>query len=62
VQTYVKTATLRDAPTQGGMDLVDALDGWFVTTGLGSCAAMRMIVNTAHTFPYDYGGPAGPCP
>ena len=61
VQNYVKTATLRNAGV-GGMDLVDALDGWFVTEGLGSCAAMRTIVNTTHTFPYDYGGPAGVCP
>jgi hypothetical protein len=61
VQSYVKTAALRQVG-QGGMDLVDALDGWFVENGLASCAAMRAIVNTAHTFPYDYGGPAGACP
>lgn len=62
VQTYLKSATLRAVPGSGGVDLLDALDGWFVTNGLGSCAAMRTIVNTTHTFPYDYGGTAGPCP
>jgi hypothetical protein len=61
LMTYVRAATLRTG-NEPGVDLVDALDGWFVDNGLASCAAMRTIVNTTHTFPYDYGGPGGTCP
>lgn len=58
---YLKSATLRSVGT-AGVDLVDFLDGWFVTRGLGSCAAVRDIVVTKRNFPYDFGGPAGACP
>jgi len=58
---YLKTATLR-AVGSGGVDLVDWLDGWFVTNGLGTCAASKTIVSTTHTFPYDFAGPGGTCP
>lgn len=61
VQRFLKTATLR-AVGSGGVDLVDALDGWFLTSGLASCAGVRSIVNTERTFPYDYGSAAGTCP
>lgn len=61
VQRFLKTATLRAVGTSG-VDLVDALDAWFVTAGLDSCTAVRSIVNTERTFPYDYGGSAGACP
>ncbi|MEZ4404145.1 MAG: hypothetical protein R3B06_29250 [Kofleriaceae bacterium] len=59
--TYLKTAALRAVGTSG-VDLVDFLDGWFVTQGLASCAAVRDIVVTARNFPYDFAGPAGACP
>ena len=39
-----------------------ALNGFFVAAGLTHCAAVRQIVVTTHAFPYDFGGPAGPCP
>ncbi|MEJ7596783.1 MAG: hypothetical protein WKG01_02635 [Kofleriaceae bacterium] len=58
---YLKTATLRPVG-RSGADLVDALDGFFLGNGLGSCAAIRAIVVTAHTFPYDFAGPGGSCP
>jgi hypothetical protein len=56
---YLKTTTLRQVGTVG-VDLVDFLDGWFVTNGLGSCDGTRAILTT-HTFPYDFAGPAA-CP
>ena len=58
---YLKTAVLR-AVGRPGADLVDALDGFFVAAGLGTCGAMRTIVQTTHTFPYDFAGPGGNCP
>ncbi|MBK9035104.1 MAG: hypothetical protein IPL61_28215 [Myxococcales bacterium] len=58
---YLRTSALRQVG-QGGVDLVDFLDGYFVLAGLRDCAAVRQIVVTTHTFPYDFGGPAGPCP
>lgn len=60
-KAYLKSTTLRAVGT-AGVDLVDFLDGWFVTRGLGTCAAVRDIVVTKHGFPYDFGGTAGPCP
>jgi hypothetical protein len=44
-----------------GVDLVNWLDGWFVTQDLGSCAAVRAVVGS-RMFPYDFAGPAGACP
>jgi hypothetical protein len=61
VQTYLKTATLRNVGTTG-VDLVDFLDGWFLTAGLTACTAVKSIVVTTHQFPYDFNGPAGACP
>ncbi|MBX3155588.1 MAG: hypothetical protein KF773_06295 [Deltaproteobacteria bacterium] len=61
LQPFLRTATLRAAGTPG-MDLVDALDGWFVKNGLASCAAIRTIVVATRLFPYDFGGAAGACP
>lgn len=61
LQPFVRTASLRAVGTSG-MDLVDALDAFFVLAGLGDCDGAFGIVNTARTFPYDYGGAAGPCP
>jgi hypothetical protein len=59
--TYLRTAALR-AAGEAGVDLVDFLDGFFVTDGLAHCAEVRQIVVTSHAFPYDFGGPAGACP
>ena len=57
---------MRDHPLRvvgkPGVDLVDALDAWFIQFGLTSCAGMRAIVNTSRLFPYDYGSSAGVCP
>lgn len=61
LQNYVKTATLRPAGG-GGVDLVDALDGHFNTNGLTSCTAMRSVITTVHTFPYDFAATGGSCP
>ena len=62
VQTqYLRSAVLRPVGSPGA-DLVDGLDGFFVGTGLGGCSAMRSIVVTTHTFPYDFAGPPGSCP
>ncbi len=58
---YLKAVTLRDVGTRG-VDLVDWLDGWFVTGGLTSCGGTRSVVVTLRTFPYDFAGPAGSCP
>lgn len=58
---YLATANLR-AVGENGADLVDFLDGWFVTQGLSTCAGVRGIVNVDRAFPYDYGSSAGPCP
>jgi hypothetical protein len=62
VQTeYLRPATLR-AVGVAGVDLVDFLDGWFVGAGLATCSPVRAIVTVLRGFPYDYAGPAGPCP
>jgi hypothetical protein len=62
VQTeYLKTATLRAVGT-AGVDLVDFLDGWFLSQGLTPCAGAKGVVTTTRQFPYDYNGPAGHCP
>lgn len=58
---YLRTASLRNVGV-AGVDLVDFLDGWFSTDGLGKCAAVRSIVTTSRGFPYDYAGPGGSCP
>lgn len=60
-RAYLKSATLRSVGT-AGVDLVDFLDGWFVGQDLASCAAVKDIVTTKRSFPYDYAGPAGACP
>jgi hypothetical protein len=62
LQPYLDAAVLRVIPQSGGVDLVDSLDGWFISYGLASCSAMRNIVNTTRAFPYDYGGAGGTCP
>lgn len=61
IQKHLKTATLR-AVGKAGVDLVDALDGWFIVNGLASCTGVRPILDVDHTFPYDYGSSAGRCP
>jgi hypothetical protein len=58
---YLRTAVLR-VIGQGGVDLVDFLDGFFLADGLGRCAEVRTIVEAVHRFPYDFAGPAGACP
>ena len=58
---YLHSQPLR-AAGEPGVDLVDFLDGFLVADGLTRCADVRAIVNTTHGFPYDFGGPAGPCP
>ncbi len=58
---YLATATLR-AVGVSGVDLVDFLDGWFLSQGLGACSATHEIVTATRSFPYDYDGPAGACP
>jgi len=58
---YLKTATLRAVGTVG-VDLVDFLDGWFLSQGLTPCAGAKAIITTTRQFPYDYAGPAGQCP
>ncbi len=58
---YLSTATLRSVGVSG-VDLVDFLDGWFLSRGLGACSATREVVTGTRAFPYDYAGPAGACP
>jgi hypothetical protein len=58
---YLVSASLR-AVGVSGVDLVDFLDGWFDEQGLSSCAGVRNVVITMHTFPYDFAGPGGACP
>jgi hypothetical protein len=58
---FLRTATLRNVG-EAGVDLVDFLDGFFVADGLTNCADVDSIVTVTRTFPYDYNGPAGPCP
>jgi hypothetical protein len=58
---YLRGAVLR-AIGATGVDLVDFLDGWFLLHGLSTCAAVREVVTVRHGFPYDFGGPGGPCP
>jgi hypothetical protein len=58
---YLRTATLRNFG-EAGVDLVDFLDGWFLSQGLTPCAGADAIVTTTRHFPYDYAGPAGACP
>jgi hypothetical protein len=43
------------------VDLVDFLDGWFCS-GLGDAAGMASLVVAGQGFPYDFAGPAAPCP
>lgn len=45
-----------------GADLVEFLDGWFMTHGMGSCAQMESLLGERYKFPYDFAGPAGSCP
>jgi hypothetical protein len=61
LEPYLKTAALRQVG-KAGVDLVDALDGWFIQRGLASCEAMRTIVVTRHTFPYDFAATGAACP
>lgn len=58
---YLRTATLRGVG-EPGVDLVDFLDGFFLADGLTHCTQVTSIVTGTHSFPYDYNGPAGPCP
>ena len=57
---YLRTAVLR-AVGQGGVDLVDFLDGFFLGDGLTRCGEIRAVVQS-RAFPYDFAGPAGACP
>jgi len=61
VQAHLRTGTLREVG-HDGVDLVDALDGWFQQQGLSSCAPVRTVVTGIRKFPYDYAGPGGACP
>jgi hypothetical protein len=45
-----------------GVDLVEFLDGWFMTHGMTSCDAMQSLLVDHYKFPYDFAGPAGACP
>jgi hypothetical protein len=58
---YLRQATLRSVG-EPGVDLVDFLDGFFLYDGLVHCTEVNQIVSITRTFPYDYNGPAGPCP
>ncbi len=56
---YMLSAQPRGFP---GADLVEFLDGWFMTHGMGSCAQLESLVGGRYKFPYDFAGPAGSCP
>jgi hypothetical protein len=58
---YLRSATLRNVG-EAGVDLVDFLDGWFLSQGLGACTAASSLIVDTHHFPYDFAGPAGTCP
>lgn len=45
-----------------GADLVEFLDGWFMTHGMASCGSMESLLVEQYKFPYDFAGPAGVCP
>jgi hypothetical protein len=45
-----------------GIDLVDFLDGWFKLRGTSTCTALRTIIATTHTFPYDFAASGAACP
>lgn len=58
---YLKAGNFRNVGVDG-VDLVDALDGWFIGVGLTPCAGARGVITTTRKFPYDFAGPAGACP
>jgi hypothetical protein len=58
---YIRDGSFR-AVGEPGVDLVDFLDGWFLSLGLSPCTGAEAIVTTTRSFPYDYAGPAGNCP
>ncbi|MEO8704808.1 MAG: hypothetical protein ABI867_32450 [Kofleriaceae bacterium] len=60
LEPFLKSAALRQIG-KAGVDLVDALDGWFINEGLTSCDAMRTIISR-HTFPYDFLATGAACP
>lgn len=45
-----------------GADLVEFLDGWFMTHGMANCAELKSLLGGRYKFPYDFAGPAGVCP
>ena len=47
---------------RAGLDMVEFLDGWFMTDGMSTCAAMSTLIRDKYNFPYDFAGPAGACP
>jgi hypothetical protein len=61
LEAFLRVQPLRNVG-KPGVDLVDALDEWFLQNGQSTCAGMRGIIDTKHTFPYDYGFNGGPCP
>ncbi len=56
---YMLSATSRGFT---GADLVEFLDGWFMTHGMASCSQMESLLVGRYKFPYDFAGPAGACP
>jgi hypothetical protein len=57
---YLRSANMADR-AHPGVDLVDFLDGW-LCQGQGDAAALASLVVDGQGFPYDFAGPAAPCP
>ncbi len=57
---YLVSANMVDR-AHPGVDLVDFLDGWFCQ-GQGDAAGIADLVVAGQGFPYDFAGPAEPCP
>lgn len=57
---YLPSANMADR-AHPGVDLVDFLDGWFCL-GQGDAAGIASLVVAGQGFPYDFAGPAAPCP
>lgn len=62
VMTGYMTSSQMSSRGFSGVDLVEFLDGWFMTHGMASCSAMRSLLVDHYKFPYDFSGPAGDCP
>ncbi len=57
---YLPSANMADR-AHTGVDLVDFLDGWFCS-GQGDTPGITSLIVTGQGFPYDFAGPAAPCP